>query len=67
MIQGPKNEKKRGDKLSTGLSNWGLAFVFNKTTTPGWGLAEGRKQKAAKTKNFYHRGHEGTQRGADNK
>jgi hypothetical protein len=34
--------QKRGvDSLSTGLSNWGLAFAFNKTAMPGGGLAEG--------------------------
>jgi hypothetical protein len=30
-----QNGKKEIDKLSTGLSNCGLVFVFNKTRMPG--------------------------------
>ena len=29
--------KKDFDWSVTGQSNWGLAFVFNKSLTPGWG------------------------------
>jgi hypothetical protein len=48
VIETRKNAKKGGDKLSTGLSNWGLAFVCNKTLMGGGGLAEGRRQRDAK-------------------
>jgi hypothetical protein len=32
----------------TARSNWGLAFVFNKTLMGGGALAEGRRQKGVK-------------------
>ncbi len=34
------------DSLLTVLSNGTSPFVCNKTLTPGWGLAEGHRQKA---------------------
>ena len=37
-----KNSPKRPSTArSTARSNWSLAFVFNKTSTPGWDPAEG--------------------------
>jgi hypothetical protein len=42
-----KTRKSTVDKLSTVLSNWGLAFVFNKPAMGGGALAERRRQKAA--------------------
>ena len=43
-----KRQKKGVDRLSTVLSNWGFAFVFNKGAMGGGGLAEGRRQRAAR-------------------
>jgi hypothetical protein len=40
-------EKREVDKLSTGLSNWGLAFVFNKGAMGVGCLAEGLRQRDA--------------------
>src|SRR4249920_4153848 len=35
------------DSLLTGLSNWGWAFVFNKTSRGVGAVAEGHRQRAA--------------------
>jgi hypothetical protein len=43
-----KTRKSGVDSLMTVLSNWGLAFVFNKSATPGWGLAEGTSAEGCK-------------------
>ncbi|HEY2391385.1 MAG TPA: hypothetical protein VGK22_09440 [Candidatus Angelobacter sp.] len=34
------------DRAVTARSNGDSPFIYNKTSTPGWGLAEGRRQKA---------------------
>ena len=41
-------EKKASTARSTVRSNWGLAFVFNKTLMGGGVLAEGRRQRVAR-------------------
>jgi hypothetical protein len=41
-------QEKGVDRSVTARSNLGSPFVCNKTSTPGWGLAEGRRQRAAK-------------------
>jgi hypothetical protein len=43
-----KTQKREIDSLMTVLSNCASPFVCNKTSTPGWGLAEGHRQRAAK-------------------
>jgi hypothetical protein len=43
-----KTEKSDFDRPVTARSNWGLMFVINKTPMGGGGLAEGRRQKAAR-------------------
>jgi hypothetical protein len=43
-----KTEKMAVDRLSTGLSNWGSAFVFNKTFRGVGSVAEERRQRDAK-------------------
>jgi len=43
------NGRKKGfDRAVTARSNGTLAFVFNKTSMGGWGLAEGHKQRVAR-------------------
>jgi hypothetical protein len=42
-----KSGKRGVDKLSKGLSNWGLAFAFNKGAMGVGCLAEGLKQRDA--------------------
>jgi hypothetical protein len=41
----PKNTKRGLTAQSTVLSNWGWAFVFNKSAMPGGLLAEERRQR----------------------
>jgi hypothetical protein len=48
-LRAEKRQQKGIDRLSTVLSNWGWAFVFNRSVYGGWGLAEGRRQRDAKT------------------
>jgi hypothetical protein len=43
-----KNGKKDFDRSVTVRSNWGSAFVFNKTSMGGGSMAEGRRQRAAR-------------------
>ena len=42
-----KREKRGVDRSVTARSNWGLAFVFNRSVMGGWGLAERRRQRGA--------------------
>lgn len=46
-FQGQEGAGKDFDRLSTVLSNWGWAFIFNRRGYGGGHLAEGRRQRAA--------------------
>jgi hypothetical protein len=48
VIRSQKKMKRGVDRLSTVLLNWGGAFVFNKTSMPGGGLAEGTSAEGCK-------------------
>jgi hypothetical protein len=51
-----KTRKTGVDRPMTGLSNWGLAFVFNKSAMGGGYLAEGTSAEGCKKQELTTKG-----------